>query len=80
LINEKTFKNGLFKHLNNIISWNILNFDQKKIKIEEYMDQQAIHPYTTRPNVNDINFHGQFEQGFHNLMDICNHGFLQTLI
>jgi hypothetical protein len=45
------------------------------------MDQQAIHPCTTRPpNVKDINFHGHFEQRFHNLMDICNHGFLQTLI
>jgi len=40
------------------------------------MDQQAIHPCTTRfPNLNDRNFHGQFE-GLHNLMDICNHGFL----
>jgi hypothetical protein len=29
------------------------------------MDQQAIHPCTTRsPNLNDINFHGQFEEGF----------------
>jgi hypothetical protein len=45
------------------------------------MDQQAIHPCTTRlHNVNDMNSHDQFEQGFHNLMDIRNHGFLQTLI
>jgi hypothetical protein len=77
----KKFKNGYSKHLNNIISCNIINFDQKINKIEEYMDQQVTHPCTTRTlNVNDINFHGQFEQGFHNLMDICNHGFLQTLI
>jgi hypothetical protein len=41
--------------------------------MDKYVDQQNIHPCTTRPpNVNNINFNIQFQQDFHKLMNICN--------